>query len=164
MHWVDSDFLCENGYSIHKCVADDYKMGKYNIIDYVATSAPETIFIMFGTNDLGWDVDELYDYWVQFICAMQEAAPDATIYIQSVFPVYKEYGAVTNENVNAMNEMLQEVADECGVKYVDITAGMKDDNGFLKQTFRVDNIHLNKNGCYLWLLNLLQEVREIHDN
>lgn len=160
-HWVDSDFLCENGYSIHKCIADDYKIGKYDIVDYVVENQPEVIFVMLGTNDLGLNVDTLRDNWVQFICAVQEAAPDATIYIQSVFPVYKEYGAVTNENVDAMNEMLQEVADECDVEYIDVTAGMKDDGGFLKQAFRVDNIHLNKNGCYMWLLNLLEEVINI---
>jgi lysophospholipase L1-like esterase len=162
--WVDSEFLCENGYSIHKCIADDYKMGRYNIIDYISESQPEAIFIMLGTNDLGCDIDSLYDNWIEFICKIQEVAPNTTIYIQSVLPIYKEYSNVTNANVQEMNIMLQKVAKHCNVYYIDVTANTKDDNGFLKQNLRVDNIHLNKDGCYLWLLNLFKGVREIHDN
>ena len=112
---------------------------------------------MLALNDIATiPLDELAECWDEIISRTREHCPGITLFIQSATPVSADSQVITKSNNDEYNQMLKTLCDNNSdiCIYVDITAGMTDDEGYLKPEFQRDHIHLNADGCALWVKNL----------
>ena len=122
----------------------------------VANYNPGKIFIMLGTNELYFSTSTLISYWNSYLAKVRSAAPNAQIYIQSVFPIYtngqNSSTGVTNKNVEALNVALRQFAANNGCIFLDIAPYMKDSTGGLARAYTSDRyVHMSNDGCRAWI-------------
>ena len=120
------------------------------------------IFLMFGVNELGWDADSVFkDDYVALIQAIQEAQPEAVVYVQTIFPVTREKsegdGIYNNDNVRRFNGRIREAAEETGAVLIETAALFDDGAGNLPAEVSTDGVHLT-HSYYLQWLDYLREV------
>ena len=114
------------------------------------------VYIMLGMNELGWVYESVFkDDYGKIIDKIREINPDAVIYIQSIIPVSKwkdsSNDVCTNANVERLNAQLRDLADEKEVWYVDVAAGVMDEDGYLPYEATGDGVHLTPEYCVKWM-------------
>ena len=150
-----------NGLACHHIIRDNESFlfkGKYcTLEEMILLSESKNVYIMLAMNDVGTiPVDELSKCWEELVARVRNNCPGIMLFIQSATPVADYSVVLTKENTGEYNKMLKAVCennDDICV-YVDITDGMTDEEGYLKTEFQRDNIHLNSNGCAVWVENL----------
>lgn len=55
------------------------------------------------------------------------------------------------KNVEIFNNLIQEVANEKNVTYLDVKSALINENGYLPEEASTDGIHINKKYCEKWL-------------
>lgn len=140
--------------------------------DYTVSQALENhpgefkkVYLMFGVNELGWSYPEKFkESYQQVVEEVKTTQPDATIYVQSILPVSKEKSNSSDvynmERVNLFNGLLQEMAEEEGVIYLDVASSVTDSEGYLPEDASTDGVHLNKAYCQIWLQYLEEHTAE----
>ncbi|MGN1411555.1 MAG: GDSL-type esterase/lipase family protein [Oscillospiraceae bacterium] len=133
----------------------DYNGNEVLAIDGVVQSGFKNIYIMLGSNGLGWATNEtMVDGYRDFIKEVQEKVEDANIYIISVPPVSAkkedtsehatvEDGLVLNSTIDELNVEYLNLANEMGVHYLDINSYLKDDTGKLPYDSSSDGMHFD---------------------
>ena len=127
---------------------------------------------MFGLNELGWEYPSIFqeDYG-KVIDEVRARLPDAEIYVQSLLPVsaeasQKNQNNVNNDRIREYNQLLQELAVEKGVIYLDVASALQDSEGNLPAEASADGIHPNMDYCQRWVCllytSLLLLFRQLH--
>ena len=114
------------------------------------------IYIMFGTNELGWSYPKVFrDKYVELLQTLQELQPEARIYVQTIFPVTKarsDQGTYeNNENVLRFNQEIRAAAEEAGTVLLETAALFDDGAGNLPAEDATDGVHLTAACCWQWL-------------
>lgn len=147
------------------------------ILDHIETQifdlAPSKIFINIGTNDIGFQVPEatFRANYERIIRLIQEKLPDTKIYVLRYYPVNNaDFGDDSDEALllatrsnalfNAASEKNREMAENLGVRFIDVSDGLYDDRGNLKKEFTFDGAHILPNGCEVILANLTPYINE----
>jgi len=149
-------FLCRPSYGMRHAAENlmdlSYRGKAYGMVDALVACEPKKIFIQLCMNDIATVGPDLaITYWETMIPQIQEACPDALIFIQSATPTYVEVGKLTNANIAAFNVLLESFAEKHGCFYIDIAAPFKDENGFLKKEYCEDEYcHLTVAACGIW--------------
>lgn len=126
--------------------------GNY-VTTYEAVSCrnPGKIYIMLGANGIEWlDLDRLMSNYETLITKLQEIAPNAVIFAQSVTPVTRSLDQdpdrdLTNEKIDAFNEALYELCGELEVYYLNVAEDFKDDEGYLPdEASPFDGLHFTR--------------------
>jgi lysophospholipase L1-like esterase len=124
-------------------------------IDGVVKSGFKNIYIMLGSNGVGWaSNDTMVDGYRDFINEINEKVDGANVYIVSVPPVTskredtEEYptiedGLVYNSTIDELNELYLNLANEMGVHYLDVNSYLKDDTGKLPYDSSSDGMHFD---------------------
>ncbi len=125
------------------------------VADGVARSGAKKLYFMLGINDLGlYGVDQSVENFKTIMGDILTRAPQLTVYIQSVTPLYADYGSLTNSKVNAFNEAISEYCRTVGWNFVDVASVMRDDSGRLRAEYCSDpdgmGIHFTSLACELW--------------
>ena len=122
---------------------------KERVYDY----NPSKIFLLIGTNDLEIDksVDEVVDDIKEIVKGIKDNRPKAEIYIESVYPVNSDINEDLvdkreNEDIIAINEELEEYAEEENLTYIDIYNLLVTEDGVLNTEYTKDGLHLNDKG------------------
>lgn len=140
------------------------------VMDAVADTEFCRIYMMFGVNETGWMNSDIFiDNYKRMIADIRETHPDAEIYIQSILPVSQSvsdtHRYVKNDTIKMYNELLQNMAKEEKVHYINVAEAVSD-SGVLPDNASSDGIHLNQEYCQKWLDYLIeyrkQEV-QTHD-
>lgn len=114
------------------------------------------VYIMLGINETGWAYDSVFiEKYKELIDEIQEINPNADIYIQSILPVSQNvsdtHKYINNDKIEHYNELIQNLAQEENVHYLNVAEVMKDENGALPDEAAPDGIHLKKEYCLKWL-------------
>lgn len=138
---------------------------KGTVMGELAKKDYQKVYIMLGINELGWYNDQgFYDTYAQEVDRVRELQPDAQIYLQSLLPVTAEksssHAYFTNENVDRYNALIQQLAEEKQVYYLDVASVFRDENGALPADYSTDGIHLKRDYYKLWLEYLQNHVVE----
>ena len=117
------------------------------------------VYILFGTNELGWSYSSVFQKkYGELIDRIREINPNAQIYIQSVLPVSEKKSETdsvyNNKKIAEYNQLLQELAAEKKVFYVNVAEAVADSKGNLPDSNTVDGVHLKKAACEKWLAYL----------
>lgn len=129
---------------------------KITIPEALAKQSFKKVYIMLGINELGWAYESVFiQQYGELVDNVKSLQPDAVIYVQSILPVTKEKSAgdaiFNNTKIDRYNELLREMAQEKGVRYLAVNEAVGLDGGALPAAASADGIHFNKEYCYRWL-------------
>lgn len=158
---ADTSFYADKGLSVDKVFTKEIVSegdSSLTVADALAQHQGEfkKVYLMFGVNELGWNYPEIFrDDYRKVVDEIKKTQPDAQIYVQSILPVTKEKSDNSDiynmQRVNLFNDLLKEMAASAEVYYVDVAAGVADENGYLPADASTDGVHLNKPYCLKWL-------------
>lgn len=130
---------------------------------------PSKIFINIGTNDIGapdYKLEVLMEKYEKILTQIKERLPETEVYMMAYYPVNEvdkvpegEWGNTlfatrTNENIALANKEVEKLADKMGYHYIDVSEGLRDENGRLKKEFTIEGIHMYANGYRVILKNM----------
>ena len=135
---------------------------------------PDHIFINIGTNDMNmpdYSEEGLISRYRRIIQAIREHLPDAKLFLLAYYPVnpnaaennpaMKEALRVrSNARIRSANEAVRRLADETGARYLDLNAGITDENGCLKAEYTIEGMHMYGDGYVPVLEALLPYLPE----
>lgn len=129
--------------------------GKQRYIEEsIALMQADRAFLFFGINDVALlELPDLCDKYTELIHRIQEESPDIEIYIISATYTIAGQGGrkLNNENLCALNTMMQERAEENGWGYIDIMSALDDGNGNLAEEYCSDGfLHQNSAAYDIW--------------
>ena len=129
---------------------------KITLLQDMKNKDVKTVYIMLGVNELGWSYPEVFKVkYKELIEEIRKVKPNCKIYIQSIIPMTKSKSdsdkIFNNENVAKFNKLIQEVANEENVTYLDVKSALIDSQGYLPEDASTDGIHLDPNYCKKWL-------------
>lgn len=130
-------------------IGEDVK-GMLRRVDAIKAVKPKKVFLMAGINGLQQQSLSDFEYWyAALVDAIQIEVPEAELYIESILPVtgYSDY--CDNEKIRDANAILQRMAEERGLTYVDIYGAYAKD-GALPNAMSYDGLHLTEEAYELW--------------
>ncbi|TDB66891.1 SGNH/GDSL hydrolase family protein [Arundinibacter roseus] len=103
------------------------------------------IYVMIGTNNFHLNTDEeILTGWRMLIEAIRHRQPTATLTMTGVYPRRKE-----EKRVVALNQKLEALTREMGVKYLDAGKVLLKPDGTINETLFTDGLHPNADGYRL---------------
>ena len=128
-------------------IAGDETAGVLARLDQVTAGKPGQVFLMIGTNDLTFGVDEKETVAnvEKIVSRMNRESPGAEVFVQSVLPRGQDY----RERVESLNRKLQSaVSGEA--TWLDLYPHFLDEDGSLADAYSNDELHLLGEGYLLW--------------
>lgn len=128
----------------------------YTAVDALKHTHFNKVYIMLGINETGWVYSSKFiEGYGRIIDAVRSANPEAKIYIQEILPVSNSVSGnhdyIKNSKIDEYNQLLQQLAQEKQVYFVDTAASVAGADGSLPEDAAVDGIHLNNSYCQKWL-------------
>lgn len=128
----------------------------YTAIDALSRTQFNKVYIMLGINETGWIYSSKFiEGYGRIIDAVRSANPEAKIYIQEILPVSNSVSSshdyIKNSKIDEYNQLLQQLADEKQVYFVDTASAVAGADGSLPEDAAVDGIHLKNSYCQQWL-------------
>ena len=154
--------LTSNGLSIFKLAekkALTIDGQKYTLLEALGLKQYGKVYLSLGVNELGYNNDKgFYEAYCKAIDAIRACQPNAVIYIQGLIPLNEDVIAatggasyLTNEHLRVYNDLMQQVAEEKQVVFLDLEPEFTGPDGQLPADASNDGIHLKKAYCQAWL-------------
>lgn len=142
----------------------------FGLLDRMNTSIralqPKRIFLMIGINDMlpqGPPMENMVAAYGYLLDHLKQDAPDAEVIVQSILPVNKPDFSYMHDPIIELNKHIKQMADERGLKYVDLYSHFADEKGEMKPELTNDGVHLTPAGYELWVKVLTDEGLVAHD-
>jgi hypothetical protein len=121
------------------------------IRDAVRRALPEYMVITLGVNGISFmDEQAFKSEYRSLVTDIQSISPDTKIILQSIFPVASNYeylSSINNDKISAANQWVLDIAEECGVRYLNTASVLVGEDGWLPQNLQNgDGLHLNEIG------------------
>lgn len=155
-------FLASGSFSVNNALQPPSSTSTHPIYDgkqryieeSIALMQADRAFLFFGINDVALlELPDLCDKYTELINRIQEESPDIEIYIiGATYTIAGQGGRrLNNENLRALNTMMQERAEENGWGYIDIMSALDDGNGNLAEEYCSDGyLHQNSAAYDIW--------------
>ena len=133
---------------------------------------PKKVFLNIGTNDLSnprIPISQRIENYDRILCKIEEALPQAVIYLMAYYPVNYEAAAEemkeclkirTNEKIERANEEVKKLAQKHGQHYIDVNKNLKDEQGRLKAEYTIEGMHINEEGYAAIYDDVMRYVKE----
>lgn len=126
------------------------------VLEAMSVLTPKKIFVQLGANGIAWiDKETFIERYRTLIEAIRAQHPDASLGVQSIFPVTKEKslsenGAYANEKIDAYNNALMELCETEGIAYLNVAEAFKEADGALAPGASADGIHIGPRYYEIW--------------
>ena len=151
-------FYSKVSLTIYTCMDKEFIStddGKISVDQALRENQFAKIYICLGLNEIGTGDPEYFkNAYAGVIDRIIELQPDAIIYIQGIMHVtanksdHDKY--FTNDNINARNAAIAELADQKRIFYIDINDYVDDGNGNLDSSLTFDDVHLKASSYERW--------------
>ena len=130
---------------------------------------PTKVFLLIGTNDLDSNAEDIVDTTFnnikEIVREIKEKRSDATIYVESVYPVNSTIenssaGNRTNKKIRNLNKKISSYCDGEVCNYINLFDDLIDEEGNLKEEYTEDGLHLNTLGYVVVTRELLPYLNE----
>ncbi len=113
------------------------------------------IYLVFGLNELGWQDSSVFaSTYRSLIDEIQRLQPGAIIYLHLIVPITAEKSGqsdyLNNTRIAEYNTLIQSVALEKKVYFLDMTAVFCDESGNLRSNYTTNGMHFNESGILAW--------------
>lgn len=120
------------------------------------------VYVMLGINELGYAFEPTVDKYRELIEQIEEAQPDAIIYLEANLHITKEKSdssdIYNNSSINRFNEAVADMAGEGRRTYLDVNELFDDETGSLSEDYTVDNAHVLGKYYVNWVDWLLERA------
>lgn len=145
---------------LNRGIGGDVATGVLDRMDEVVRHEPSILFLCIGTNDLadGIPPEDIAGTVRKILVLARKETPATRLIVQSVLPVRP--GVVFGHRpgpILQLNEHLLALCKEMNVTYLDIHDAFADADGFLREDFTNDGLHL-LGPAYLMWEEILQPV------
>ncbi|MCR5733872.1 MAG: SGNH/GDSL hydrolase family protein [Lachnospiraceae bacterium] len=112
---------------------------QYTVKQFLASCAKDVVFVCYGVNGMDSIPEDKYKQsYTTLVDDIISWAPKSTIVLMAIWPVddngtYK--GKVKNEWIDKYNEFLLNLAEEKGIRYLDVDTVLKNENGSIKAEY-----------------------------
>ncbi len=162
---VAVDGMCHSSATTQRAI--DTGSGRLKTIpEAIEELQPERIVINFGINGIAWLSEEQFisDYEA-LLDQIEYVSPDTTIIVESILPVSSYWersdGGVSNEKIDAYNELLLQMAEDRGLYYLDSASALKDEDGDMDSQYDSgDGLHYNTDGYEVVIEQVLTHAVE----
>ena len=135
---------------------------------------PSHVFINIGTNDMNtpdYTLEGLLERYEAILRGIQENVPGVKLTLLAYYPLCEELMGQEPHNkallawrnnrvVQQANQGVKALAEKLGLAFIDCNKGLVDEQGFLKQEYTVEGIHMFANGYAQVLKEQLPHLRE----
>lgn len=145
---------------LNRGIAEDTTKGILNRIDEVVSRNPGEVYIMIGINDIGaGSKAAAYERNMRKIIESFDLA-ETRLVLQSILPINnKDFNnGLSNGTVDEFNGVLQNLAEEYSIEYIDLHPEMEGADSQLEERVTIDGIHLKGEGYDRWI-NALKNQR-----
>jgi lysophospholipase L1-like esterase len=159
--WFPPELLPENTNWLNQAISGETTEGLLNRLNLFDSTQPEVIFVMIGINDLirGNSDEIILENQRQILRYLRKIHPKAQIFVQSILPHGGEQSTwegkaqllkITNNRIQQLNQQLQTIASNQGVKYLDLYTLFVNPGGNLRSDLTTDGLHLSPQGYMVW--------------
>jgi lysophospholipase L1-like esterase len=122
------------------------------MLDEIISLKPDKLFLMIGINDiaLGRTQEEIKANYDIIVNTLQTSLPDIEIYLQSILPVTERKTNIDSGLITLLNDDLQTMTTS-GITYIDLHSLFIDDQGYIKNEYTIDGVHLTDLGYDIWI-------------
>ena len=151
-------YFCLKGINV-KSINDGQKANvngsSLTVYQVLENNTFDKVVICIGMNELGWSsIDSFISEYAKLIDSVKARQPQAQILLHAVLPVSQEKDAkdsvYNNNQVAWFNENIMRLATAKGARFVNPSAVLVDEEGFLLSESTHDGIHLNSQYCKVW--------------
>ena len=154
-----AQFLTRGSYGVAHAVMDTmlltYQGKDMTVEEAIKATGASKVFLMMGMNDIGlYGIDATIENWGKMIDRIRSNCPNATVYIQSMTPIWTggEKGDLNNANMDLYNEKLKNFAAENNIEFIDVAPYMKDATGGMATRYCSDEyVHVTDLGAAAWI-------------
>jgi lysophospholipase L1-like esterase len=142
---------------INRGISGDHIDGVLERFDYsVSQLKPSKLFVMIGINDIGTgDPDSMIvSNYQKLLRKILKTLPDTKIYIQSILPTTAVWGNCPVDKIQRINGLIKEHSTRFGFNWIDLYSKYTTNEGYLKQDYTIDGLHLNSKGYVYWAVIL----------
>lgn len=119
---------------------------------------PSKIYINIGTNDLAnpdLSLEQIMKNYQEILDKIKQRLPETEIILLAYYPgnidAAEDYmkpvlSIRTNEKIGKANILVEELAQKNNLRFLDISAPLKDEKGRLKAEYTTEGLHINENG------------------
>jgi hypothetical protein len=134
-----------------------YKGSDVTMAEIMRREQPARLFILAGLNELIHQNIPRADRYIPKIMALRDKySPETEVYFLSLTPVTQKIGSKRQNGHNEYNLWLEQKCAEVGASYIEISARLKDETGFLPKKLSIDGeFHLNTSGNAIFAQELL---------
>ncbi len=129
-------------------ISGDTTNGVLERLHQITAGQPQKIFLMIGSNDLGFGYSEAHVIanYETILARIRQESPGTQVYVQSILPRKKRYA----HKITAVNAAIAALAPKYGCQFIDLFPEFADEMGTLRPEFTNDDLHLLDTGYTLW--------------
>lgn len=146
---LESDFFASVGMSVYNVEDEEVSVpnvGKVTLDQLLSNRGYDTIYLMLGINELGYDMDQTVNVYGKLVEDISKSQPNAKIMIQANLHVTQEksqnHDYITNERIDEFNDKTAGLADGKNIFYLDANPEYDDENGAMSPEVTSDGAHL----------------------
>lgn len=173
------DFFWARGMTVFRVDDPNYAIfdvdgEKLTMIGALRQKEYDSIYIMVGVNELGYDASTYERGLRTFVELVLEVQPNAVVYLQILPPVNEEVAHqngladyINNTRIGLFNEAIVRIAAEQKVVLLDTAEAYRDETGSLPAELASDGCHFNYSGYTPWtnyLRNHVMDAEVYHYN
>ncbi|WP_313942956.1 MULTISPECIES: SGNH/GDSL hydrolase family protein [Calothrix] len=159
--WFPPELLPENRSWLNQAISGETSDGLLKRLNLFDNTEPEVIFVMIGINDLirGNSDEIILENQQQILGYLRKVHPKAKIFIQSILPHggaestwegKEKLLKIPNNRIQQLNQQLQTIASNQGVKYLDLYSLFVNPEGNIRSELTTDGLHLSPQGYMVW--------------
>jgi len=148
--WLPSELLLSDRFYLNQGISGDTTGGILQRLSVLDQVSPDTIYVMAGVNDLrnGKTNEEILANLQKIMQQLRQTHPQAQVIINSVLPT--RLVAVPSDRTTFLNQQIAHLAEQEGVRYLELTSAFTESDGTLRREFTTDGLHLNPQGYAVW--------------
>lgn len=133
---------------VNRGISGDTTRGLLRRLDQVTSGQPNKIFLMIGTNDIGFGyrLEPTFTVYEEIVSKIKADSPESQLILQSVLPREKRNA----DKVLAINQKIAALAQRYDCDYIDLYPAFATNDGTIQPQFSDDQLHLLAPGYELW--------------
>lgn len=137
----NADYFCSIGMMASKI--DSENLNGMNFDQLIDSKQYGKVYVMLGINEVGNDFQFTLTQYRAVVERLKAHQPNAIIIVQGNLHVAKsaETNVINNKNIDYLNSLIEGLADNKKVFYIDINEVYDDSNGCLTEAYTSDGIH-----------------------
>ncbi len=137
-------------------ISGDTTHGVLKRLRQVTEGQPRQIFLMIGTNDLGfgYSQEHILTNYNKILARIKQETPGTQVFVQSLLPRHKKFAG----DIHAINREIERLAYSYDYPFIDLFPDFADAQGGLRSEFTNDKLHLLHAGYETWQAHIAASV------